>query len=748
MSLPGDQSRDPSIAVPRAIVMAVVVVLAFSVVVARLWSIQIQQGEDFRDKSLNNFIQFKRLEHARGEILDREGRVLVTNRPSLNVYVTPAFFPDTKRMVQRLGVTVGLDKLQIEDVSEALNEAVRAQKTAIMLARGVSAAQARAVRKLQDDLEIALEAVPIIAMPAGGPAAEEPRYVVYLDPAHFPSTTRILRRLRDLLDLGDKDMKLLRRRIARARGLDRYLDIIVRRDVPPDAEGTLSLLVQLGELPGVTVRRANAREYPHGTMAAHVLGYVNELSPNELEERRAQGYRLGDAIGRRGVERTFEDELRGTDGRETVVVDSKGRSQRSRLADALMKDVGVFEPPTPGNRVVLTLDLDMQRAADAAFQGKAGAVVMLEVKTGRILAMTSTPSFNPQFLSGYFDPVEKKRLDAMSALKPWRFRAIQDFFAPGSTFKVVTALAALKAGVTHATERINCPGAFRLGNVRWRCWKESGHGPTDLPLSLARSCDVYYYTMGARLGLNPIAQMGRDLGFGDVTQIPLAPESKGIMPDERWYARREGYTLGAAVNASIGQGAVSVTPLQLAVAYGAIANGGTVYRPQIALRIETYDGRESREVPPEAVRRLAVPPEHLAIVREGLRQVVNEPFGTAYYRRSKLLAVSGKTGTAQVARMGAQRVKSADQDWEVRDHAWFAAIAPSEAPEIAVVAFVEHGGGGSSMAAPVAMATIDAWWTKKTLQAGLPQAPLTVAVVDEDEHVHLHDEEVAWRSDE
>lgn len=329
-----------------------------------------------------------------------------------------------------------------------------------MLARGVNEAQAQHLRALQDELEIALEAVPIIAMPPDGGA---PRYAVYLDPAHFPSTTRILRRLEQLLDLDDKAMKLLRRRVARARGLDRYLDIIVRRDVPPEAEGTLSLLVQLGELPGVTVRRANAREYPHGVMAAHVLGYVNELSPNELEERRGQGYRLGDSIGRRGVERTFEDELRGTDGRETVVVDSKGRSVRSRLADALMKDVGVFEPPTPGNRVVLTLDLDMQRAAEAAFTGKAGAVVMVEVATGRILAMTSTPSFNPQFLSGYFDPVEKKRLDDMTALRPWRFRAIQDYFAPGSTFKVVTALAALKAGVTTPTERINCPGRSGWG---------------------------------------------------------------------------------------------------------------------------------------------------------------------------------------------------------------------------------------------------------------------------------------------
>ncbi|CAN0544043.1 unnamed protein product, partial [Laminaria digitata] len=330
------------------------------------------------------------------------------------------------------------------------------------------------------------------------------------------------------------------------------------------------------------------------------------------------------------------------------------------------------------------------------------------------------PSFNPALLAGYFDPAEKRRLDAMNELRPWRFRAIQDYFAPGSTFKVITALAALKTGVTTVNEKVRCPGAFYLGRARWRCWKESGHGLVDLPLSLARSCDVWYYTMGARMGLEPIHEMGMALGFGRMTQVPLSPESKGIMPGERWYAKnaREGYTRGAAVNVSIGQGAMSATPIQLAVAYAAIANGGHVYQPQVALRIETYDGKDSRPIPPRLIRKVDIPDAHLAAVREGLRQVVNEPFGTAHYRRSKLLHVSGKTGTAQVAAMGKNRVRSRDQAWKVRDHAWFAALAPSEAPEIAVSVFVEHGGGGSSAAAPVAIRTIEAWWAAKQAQAG------------------------------
>lgn len=729
MSLPGEQNRDPSVALPRAIVMGVVVILAFGVILGRLWYLQIGQGEAFRDRSLNNFVQSKRLDHARGEIVDREGRVLVSNRPSLDVSVTPAFFPNAKRMMVRLGLSAGLSRAEALDKAKALSAAVRDGGSAFLLAT-VDEERAEAVRARQRQLEVPLEAVPILEAPAD--ADGNPAFAVYVDPNRFPSTTLVLRRLRALLELDDDAMKKLRGRIGRARGLRRYRDIPVRRDVQPALEGRLSLLVQLGELPGVSVRRSNARDYPHGALAAHVLGYTNELSKDELQARKGQGYQMGDTTGRRGVEKTFEDELRGTDGRETVVVDSKGRSQRTGLAKQLMDEVGVFEPPAPGNRVVLTLDLDLQRAAEQAFEGrKAGSVVVIEVDTGRLLALTSTPSFNPQLVSGYFDPAEKARLDGMRALRPWRFRAIQDYFAPGSTFKVVTALAALKAGVTHVHEKVRCPGAFRLGKARWRCWKESGHGLVDAELSLAQSCDVYYYTLGARMGLDPIAEMGRNLSFGDRTGIALSGESRGIMPDQDWYAKRELYTLGAAVNVSIGQGAVSATPLQLAVAYAALGNGGTVYEPQIALRIETYDGKESREVPPVVRRRLDLEPQHLATVREGLRQVVNEPFGTAKRSRLKDLQFSGKTGTAQVARMGKKRVKSRDLEWKVRDHAWFSAFAPSTDPQIAVVVFVEHGGGGSSAAAPVARDVIDAWWRKRQRQASLPNEPLRIAVVDD-----------------
>jgi penicillin-binding protein 2 len=710
VGLPGEKSSDASAAGFRGKVMGGVAMIAFTVILVRLYMVQIQQGPQFREKSLNNFIQFKRLDHDRGEIVDREGRVLVTNRPSVDVAVTPAFFPNANRMVQRLGAVADVSKKESEALAQALSKAVLEEGPPLLLAADLTEGQAERIRRVQNELEISLEAVPIIEMPH-----ERDRYAAYLDPNHFPSIGRVIKRLTELMQLDEDDVSALRRRIRRATGLDRYLEIVVRKDVPPEVEGRIALEIELGELPGVSVRSSVARTYRFGAMGAHLLGYVNELSGQELEEKRELGYHLGDSIGRRGVEKTYEGELRGTDGRETVIVDSKGRSQSTKFAEHLERSAGVDVKPRPGNRVVLTIDLDLQLAAEKAFrQQTAGAVVVLEAATGRVLALTSTPSFDPNKVTGYFDPAEKKRLDEMNKLRPWRFRAIQDHFAPGSTFKVVTALAAHKQGITRIGESVNCPGAFRLGNTRFRCWKDTGHGTIEIVSSLQKSCDVYYYTMGARLGLDPIAEVGKAFGFGHSTGIDLAGESNGIMPTKAWYNKYlPPYTLGAAVNASIGQGAVTVTPIQLAVAYAALANGGTVFEPQIALRIESYDGRGVREIAPKVRRKLDLPPDALAAVREGLRRVVNDPAGTAYRRRLPELEVSGKTGTAQVAALGKKRIKAAELPFHLRDHAWFAAFAPSAAPEIVVVVFAEHGGGGSASAAPIAMDVVKAWHQKK-----------------------------------
>jgi len=707
VSLPGQEHRDPRAALGRALAMASVVVLAFAVVGLRLYRLQIVDGDAYRQKSQNNFFQVKRLEHERGEIVDAKGKVLATNRPSVNVYITPAFLPDARRMIRSLASSVGVDREKAESVLAALGKVASEDQAPVLLARGLNEADVERLRGRIEAEELPLTAVPVLAYEG----SEGEAFAAYVDARVFPSTTVVLDTLREKARLTREEFEALERRVRHARGLERYRDILVRRDAPPEVEAPIQLDVQLGSLPGVSVRRSSARAYRESGLAAHLVGYVNEISPEELTARRERGYRLGDSVGRAGVEQAFEDELRGADGRETIVVDSKGRSQRSRLASSLQANVGETVPAVPGNRVVLTMDSELQRSAEAAFDGRAGAVVAMEVETGRILALTSTPAFDAQRLAGFGGAQERARLRAIGARRPWRFRAIQDYFAPGSTFKVVTALAALEAEVVSPTERIFCPGAFTLGRARFRCWRERGHGWMNLSDSLKHSCDVYYYNLGRRLGLDPIAGMGRRLGLGERTGIELAFESEGIMPDQSWYDAHlpEGYTLGAAINASIGQGAVSTTPLQLAVAYAAIANGGRVLEPRVALRIERWDGQVLRTVEPEVRRSLELPEGALHLVQDGLRRVVNEPGGTAYGKRLKEMEVAGKSGTAQVVKLGKDRRRSRDADWLLRDHAWFVVYAPFDDPEIVVVVFNEHGGGGSSNAAPIAMEVVRAW---------------------------------------
>lgn len=693
-------------------VMVILAIIAYSVIIVQLYRVQIKSFDEWAEKSRGNSVQSKRIEHDRGEIVDREGRVLVTNRPSVKIELTPAFFPKTSRMVTRLGSIAGLDAKKSAAVLQALERAAEEIGPPILLARDLSPEEVRALQAEQRALELPLRSVVIIEMPPPNPPD---LYAAYLDPTQFPTAARVIHRLKERMDLTPGEVSVLKKKVASAQGLDIYLPIVVRRDVSQEIEERVLQDVLLGDVPGVSVDHAKSRHYELEDLGAHLLGYVNELSPQELDERREAGYKLGDSIGRRGVEKTFEGSLRGVDGHEPMVVDSKGRPQQSTYAQKLEEEIGEYEKPRAGDRVWLTVDLDVQAAAEKAFPGTAGSVVVMEVATGRVLALTSTPSFNPNLVTGFFDPREKKRLDENKRLRPWRFRAIQDHFAPGSTFKVVTAIAALTRGVTNDREAISCRGAFTLGSSRFRCWKDAGHGPLNVVGALEKSCDVYFYTMGARLGLDPIAAVALELGFGGPTGIPLDGESPGIAPSSAWYKKHlpEGYTLGAAVNVSVGQGATTATPIQLAVAYAALANGGTVFEPQIGLKIEPTDGSPAQEIPPKIKRELKIPPQVLQLVQDGLRRVVNDPGGTAYRRRLADIEVSGKTGTAQVAKLKGRGIKLEDIPWHLRDHAWFAAYAPSTIPEIVVVVLNEHGGGGSSAAAPAAMQVIHAWWEKK-----------------------------------
>lgn len=499
--------------------------------------------------------------------------------------------------------------------------------------------------------------------------------------------------------------------IQRARRDAPFRPVPVKIDVPRDLADVLD--AHLTELPGVEVQATPHRNYRTGAVLSHVLGYMNEVTQEEISRLNAKGgkYNLGDYIGRRGIEKAFEGFLKGKDGERKRVVDAKGKPIPG-LSELVGSNKTV--PPVAGNNVVLSIDMRLQEEADRAFPGVAGTVVMIDVKTGFVKTMLSRPGYDPNALTGRITSSQMAEL-ARDPLKPLMNRATQMHYSPGSTFKIITQFAALREKVYTASTHVHCPGGYRLGNRVWRCDKDSGHGPVEATKAIAQSCDVYYYRASELMGIDAIAREARAFGFGSTTGITGLLEEPGIIPDVAYHDRVSpgGYMKGMALNTSIGQGDVNVTPLQLVMMYATIANGGKLFRPQLVERIEAPDGRVLKAFEPELVRDVHMIPEHRAVVVEGLRMVVNEPGGTAYGRRLKDIVVAGKTGTAQVVKLGKIRHKAEELDYWLRDHAWFAAFAPADNPEIAVVVLNEHSGFGSSNAAPTAMAMIQKYFALK-----------------------------------
>ncbi|HZY04900.1 MAG TPA: penicillin-binding protein 2, partial [Anaeromyxobacteraceae bacterium] len=417
---------------------------------------------------------------------------------------------------------------------------------------------------------------------------------------------------------------------------------------------------------------------------------------------------LGDYIGRRGLERRWEAELRGVDGKQRVVVDARGNALRG---SDLIPEAHRRQPSRPGQNLVLSLDWRLQEFAERTFPGTAGAVLALDPKTGFLLTLVDRPATDPNKLSGRITKAELAEI-ASDPLQPELFRSIQQHYHPGSTFKVVTAVAALEEGVFKKGGTVWCPGYFSMGGrYRWRCDKDSGHGTVDLEHALGASCDVFFYTLGAHLGADRIAHWGGLLGLGRPTGLDISDrEIPGVMPDEAWHDAHipGGYQRGMAVNLAIGQGDVNVTPLQQLVLFAAMASG-TVWRPQVVLRLEDARGEVVKAFAPEERGKLPLKPETRAAVMQGLLAAVNKPFGTGWWSRLKDVVMAGKTGTAQVVKMGAHRLKASQVGYFERDHAWFAAFAPADDPQIVVVVLNEHSGFGASNAAPTASAVVKKW---------------------------------------
>jgi penicillin-binding protein 2 len=529
-----------------------------------------------------------------------------------------------------------------------------------------------------------------------------------------------------LARLMEADAAALRDRVGQPSGRARFQPVDLASDLSRDALARVE--AHRYALSGITTDVRPRRLYVDGGLASHLLGTLGEIHEEQLATREFADYRAGEVVGQTGIEAVYEGHLRGRAGGRNVVVDVAGR------------EVEVLEEvePRPGGGLVLTLDWDLQRVAFEGFAREdparpaAGAVVALDPRNGDVLVLVSSPAYDPNAFVGGIDAGVWRSLTD-DHRRPMHDRALSGQYPPGSTYKPFVAAAGLEEGVIGPGQRVFCPGHWRLGRRTYRCWKRPGHGSVDLERALVESCDVFFYEAGRKLGIDRIAYFARGFGLGRRTGIGLPQEKEGLVPTTAWKLARRGepWIEGETISASIGQGFNLVTPLQLAVATAALASGGTVVQPRVVLHKTDPDGRVLEATAPELRGKVPISQAHLERVRDILIGVVEDPHGTGRAARVPGLEVAGKTGTAQV--VGLAHTEDLDED-EVqethRDHAWFIAFAPARAPEIAMAVLVEHGGHGSSAAAPIAGRVLRRWWEKRQDIAPEPEAGLATAAAE------------------
>ncbi|MBT6716459.1 MAG: penicillin-binding protein 2 [Nitrospina sp.] len=477
-----------------------------------------------------------------------------------------------------------------------------------------------------------------------------------------------------------------------------FKDILIKADI---AREEVAFVEENNmRLPGIKIKAEPLRNYVYQELMSHALGYLGEISKSTLKSFNSSSYSQGDFVGKNGLENVFESTLKGEKGHKEVEADVSGRELKT-----LRK-----LPSGSGNNLILTLDVKIQQELEKAMVSTPekvmnGSVVVMKVQTGEILAIASKPSFNPNEFAAGITPENWKKL-INDEMHPLQNRSIHSQYPPGSVYKIAVAYAALEEGVVNPETTIYCPGHFKLGRGRYRCWKKRGHGAVNLHDALVQSCDVYFYTVGHRMGIDTLASYAKKLGFGMPTGLGLSREKSGLVPSTKWKLknRKEAWLLGETISASIGQGYNLVTPLQQANMMAAVANGGMLLKPYLVKRIEEPGGKIIKEFFPKIKGRITGNPENMEIIRNALRDVVNGTRGTGKKSRLKDVVVSGKTGTVQVVRMKSNEELERGEEipYKYRDHAWFVAFAPYEKPEIAVAVLVEHGGHGGATAAPIA----------------------------------------------
>ncbi len=581
--------------------------IAFAVLAARLFYLQVIEGEEYLRLSENNCIRLKSVEASRGLIYDRNGVLLVDNRPSFDLKIV---LKDARPIQQTLDTLAGFTRIPLEQLQSKIDGSKGGAKyKPILLKKGISREQLALVEAHSFDL------------------------------------------------------------------------------------------------PGILVDVEPRRNYVYKKNAAHLLGYLGQINGEELSSGKYPGVRGGDSIGKYGAEKVFEELLRGKRGGRQVEVDASGRLVR------VLKTVD----SVPGKNLFLTIDNTLQQTAEAMLQDKAGAVVALDPSNGDVLVMASSPSFDQNDFIGGISSKKWKKLLA-DPDRPMSNKATQGEYPPASTYKMITAIAALEEGVVDTGTTRFCSGQYKFGNRVYRCWKKWGHGELDILGAIEKSCDVYFYRAGEELGVDSLAQYAKGCGLGKGTGIELEHERPGLVPTSAWKRKRYGVSWqpGETLSIAIGQGFNLVTPLQMAVFTAALGNGGTLYRPRILKSVQTLNGEIADIKAPEIIGGLPAGKETLKIVRKGLLDVVQGDRGTARSIRIKGVEIAGKTGTAQVFSLKKKDRESDKRlDYNLRDHAWFVCYAPAENPVIAVAVIIEHGEHGSTAAAPVAGAVLRAYLEEK-----------------------------------
>lgn len=584
----------------RLVRIAFCVAGTFCLIFMRLFYLQVIHGEELRRLSENNCIRLQSTDPSRGMIFDRNGKLLVDNRPSF-------------------------------DLNIVLKDAKPIEQT---------------VKKLS-------------------------KYI------HVPES--------ELLS-----------KIENEKTVSSYKPILLKKDIGRDALAAIE--VRKFDLPGVVVDVKPRRHYIERQTAAHLIGYLSEINADELNSEEYQEYRVGDYIGKFGVEKIFESFLQGKRGGRQVEVNVMGQVVR------ILKTVD----PQPGQNLYLTIDLNVQKKAETLLEGVAGAVAAMDPQTGQILALASSPSFDQNI---FVDGMSHDQWDALvsNPLRPLENKVIHGEYPPASTFKIITAIAALEENVIDKNTIFYCPGYYKFGNRVYRCWKPAGHDNVNIIKALAESCDVYFYQVGQKLGIDRLSMYAIASGLGSPTGIDLDHEAAGLIPTAEWKKRRTGVAWqgGETLSVAIGQGFDLATPLQMLVLASAVANGGNIYKPLILKSVYSPEGSVILESKKQLAGKLPVSKKTLEIIKEGLKEVVNNPKGTAWIARVEGLDISGKTGTAQVVGRSKERGLSEEElAHRFKSHAWFIAYAPSADPKIAVSVIVEHGSHGSSAAAPIAREVI------------------------------------------